>query len=129
MYIDSSDFRLNGGDDKDFFGLAPGKTVRLLNGYDLTCAHTICRQISVVHGLKRQLASTRCVSVAADGSLVCEYDPASLTTKPGKTQGKIGWLGSDAAVVCPACPPTCPPPLRRNFYHSSLGVLAVQPGR
>ena len=37
MYIDSSDFRLNGGDDKDFFGLAPGKTVRLLNGYDLTC--------------------------------------------------------------------------------------------
>ena len=33
------------------------------------------------------------------GSLNCEYDPASLTTKPGKTQGKIGWLGADAVEV------------------------------
>jgi glutaminyl-tRNA synthetase len=35
VYIDSSDFRET--DSKDFFGLAPGKTVRLLHGYDITC--------------------------------------------------------------------------------------------
>jgi hypothetical protein len=65
----------DGAGDKDFYGLAPGKTVRLLHSYDIKC-------------------------VGVEGAvLLCEYDAASKSTKPSKETGKIGWLSADAVPV------------------------------
>eukprot|EP00854_Cymbomonas_tetramitiformis_P004421 gene4421-5430_t len=51
IYIERSDFRE--ADSKDYFGLAPGKTVRLLFGYNMTCEH-------VSKGASGKVLSLRC---------------------------------------------------------------------
>lgn len=76
VYIDSSDFRET--DSKDYYGLAKGKTVRLLHCYDITC-----KEVKKSNGVVTEL--------------VCEFDINSLKEKPPK--GKIGWV-SEAAVPC-----------------------------
>ena len=76
VYIDSSDFRET--ESKDYFGLAPGKTVRLLHAYDITC-----KEVKKSNGVVTEL--------------VCEFDVNSLKEKPPK--GKIGWV-SETAVPC-----------------------------
>ena len=73
VFIEHEDFRAV--DDPTFYGLAPGKTVRLLFGYNITCI-----------GLKKDAAG-------AIVSLEATYDLDSLGSKPPK--GTLHWAGSD----------------------------------
>lgn len=73
VYIERADFREI--DDKSFYGFAPGKTVRLLFGYNITC-----------------------VKVEKDSAggvefIEATFDHASLGTKPPK--GTLHWAGLD----------------------------------
>ena len=73
VYIERSDFREV--DDKNYYGLAPNKAVRLLFGYNITCTE---------------------VKKDADGkvvSLVATYDPESMGTKPPK--GTLHWASTE----------------------------------
>ncbi len=73
VFIEHEDFRAV--DDPTFYGLAPGKTVRLLFGYNITCI-----------GLQKDAAG-------AIVSLEATYDLDSLGSKPPK--GTLHWAGSD----------------------------------
>ena len=73
VFIEREDFREV--DDVSFYGLAPGKTVRLLFGYNITCV-----------GLQKDAAG-------AIVSLEATYDCNSLGSKPPK--GTLHWAGSD----------------------------------
>jgi glutaminyl-tRNA synthetase len=73
VYVERSDFREV--DDKNYYGLAPNKAVRLLFGYNITCTE---------------------VKKDADGkvvSLVATYDPESMGTKPPK--GTLHWASTE----------------------------------
>ena len=77
VYIESTDFKRE--DVKGYYGLAPGKTVRLLFSFNITCE--------------------RVVDNPADPTgkpleLHCTYDPESAGQKPPK--GTLHWVGSDA---------------------------------
>jgi glutaminyl-tRNA synthetase len=73
VYIERDDFRES--DDKSFYGMAPGKTVRLLFGYNITCVR---------------------VNKDDAGEIIfieATYDETSLGTKPPK--GTLHWAGLD----------------------------------
>jgi glutaminyl-tRNA synthetase len=74
VYVERSDFREE--DDKNFYGLAPNKAVRLLFGYNITCV-----------GFEKDPATGKVTSIAAT------YDPESLGTKPPK--GTLHWASTD----------------------------------
>ena len=78
LYIDRSDFRL--ADEKDYYGLAPGKTVMLRYAYPITCRE-------VLRGPDGEPAELR-----------CEYD-AARSVKP---KGVIHWVACPRAGVAPA---------------------------
>jgi glutaminyl-tRNA synthetase len=73
VYIERGDFREV--DDKSFFGMAPGKTVRLLFGYNLTCT-----------GVKKDAAGNVV-------SLEATFDAESMGTKPPK--GTLHWASTE----------------------------------
>jgi glutaminyl-tRNA synthetase len=73
VFLERSDFREV--DDKNFFGLAPNKTVRLLFGYNLTCT-----------GAEKD-------ETGAIVALTATYDPESLGTKPPK--GTLHWASTE----------------------------------
>jgi len=75
LYIDRSDFKEE--DVKGFFGLAPGKTVRLLQAFNITCERVVCDK---------------------DGKateLFCSYDQDKTAKVP---KGKIQWVDAATAV-------------------------------
>ena len=73
VFIERADFREV--DDKNFFGLAPNKAVRLLFGYNVTCT-----------GVEKDEAG-------AIVALTATYDPESLGTKPPK--GTLHWASTE----------------------------------
>ena len=73
VFVERNDFREV--DDKSFFGLAPGKTVRLLFGYNVTCT-----------GLKKDNEGNVV-------SLEATYDAESMGTKPPK--GTLHWASTE----------------------------------
>ena len=73
VFIERADFREV--DDKNFFGLAPNKAVRLLFGYNVTCT-----------GVEKDDAG-------AIVALTAMYDPESLGTKPPK--GTLHWASTE----------------------------------
>lgn len=75
VFIERSDFREV--DDKNYYGLAPDKSVRLLFGYNITCV-----------GMNKNAAGEIT-------SLVAEYDPESMGTKPPK--GTLHWASTEFA--------------------------------
>lgn len=75
LYIDQSDFKKE--DVKGFFGLAPGKTVRLLQAYNITCERVECDNEGNVT------------------EIFCSYNPDGKA-KPSK--GKIQWVDVATAV-------------------------------
>jgi glutaminyl-tRNA synthetase len=75
VFIERADFREV--DDKNFFGLAPNKAVRLLFGYNVTCT-----------GVEKDAAG-------AVVALTATYDPESLGTKPPK--GTLHWASTEFA--------------------------------
>jgi glutaminyl-tRNA synthetase len=77
VYIERSDFREE--DVPGYYGLAPGKSARLLNAYNITCDE-----------------------VVRDGSgniveLKCTYDADKKATMP---KGKLHWVEEATAVQC-----------------------------
>ena len=78
LYIERTDFRM--ADEKDYFGLAPGKTVLLRYAYPITC-------VEAVAGPDGGVAELR-----------CEYD-AARSVKP---KGVIHWVACPAPGVAPA---------------------------
>jgi hypothetical protein len=115
IYIDQSDFHAT-DDDADYRGLAPGKTVRLLNSYDITCQSvdndgslvSSCfsspqRTCTMAHPTSMDTVRWSCArdfcAAAAGGQQLCTYDAASKTTKPSAKLGKIAWLADDAVEV------------------------------
>eukprot|EP00245_Coleochaete_scutata_P005904 TRINITY_DN19893_c0_g1_i1.p1 TRINITY_DN19893_c0_g1~~TRINITY_DN19893_c0_g1_i1.p1 ORF type:complete len:798 (-),score=199.54 TRINITY_DN19893_c0_g1_i1:276-2669(-) len=78
LYIESSDFRLK--DSKDYYGLAPGKTVLLRYAYPIKCTDVL---------------------MEADGETVkelhVEYDPHKST----KPKGVIHWVAEPRPGVSP----------------------------
>ena len=77
VYIESSDFKRE--DVKGYFGMAPGKTVRLLYSFDVTCD-------SIVDDPKDPGGKPL--------EIRCSYNPDSFGQKPPK--GTLHWVGSDA---------------------------------
>ena len=75
VFIERADFREV--DDKNFFGLAPNKAVRLLFGYNVTCT-----------GVEKDAAG-------AVVALTATYDPESVGTKPPK--GTLHWASTEFA--------------------------------
>jgi glutaminyl-tRNA synthetase len=78
LYIEASDFREE--DVKGYFGLAPGKEVRLLHAYNIKCEEV--------------------VKDAATGKVVelkCSYDPDKKAKLP---KGKLHWVEKESAVAC-----------------------------
>ena len=73
VFLERADFREV--DDKNFFGLAPNKAVRLLFGYNVTCT-----------GVEKDEAG-------AIVALTATYDPESLGTKPPK--GTLHWASTE----------------------------------
>ena len=73
VLIERSDFREF--DDINFYGLAPGKSVRLLFGYNITCT-----------GFHKDASGNACLLKAI-------YVPDSLNTKPPK--GTLHWASAD----------------------------------
>ncbi|CAN6340850.1 unnamed protein product [Urochloa humidicola] len=78
LYIEQSDFRLN--DSKDFYGLAPGKSVMLRHAFPIKCTE-------VIHGDNPDSI----VEIRA------EYDP-SKSTKP---KGVLHWVAEPSPGVEP----------------------------
>uniref|UniRef100_A0A7S0NAU1 glutamine--tRNA ligase n=1 Tax=Pyramimonas obovata TaxID=1411642 RepID=A0A7S0NAU1_9CHLO len=77
VYIEKSDFREE--DSKDYYGLAPGKTVMLRWAYPVKCLEVVKDAAGEVVELK------------------CEYD----TQKSVKPKGVIHWVGEPAPGVAP----------------------------
>jgi glutaminyl-tRNA synthetase len=73
VFIERGDFRAV--DDKNFFGLAPGKSARLLFGYNVRCT-------GINKGTSGEVVSLSAV-----------YDSESLGTKPPK--GTLHWASTD----------------------------------
>ncbi|ETN98883.1 glutaminyl-tRNA synthetase, partial [Reticulomyxa filosa] len=78
IYIDSSDFREHA--DQKFYGLAPGRTVRLKYAYNITCK-------KVIKDNKGNVVE-----------LECEYDPASRHDLKGVKQGHLSWVSNGVSV-------------------------------
>jgi len=78
IYIDKSDFRLE--DEKDFFGLAPGKTVMLRYAYPITAKD-----------IKRSAQDPSQIDY-----IVASYDPE----KSQKPKGVLHWVASTKFSTC-----------------------------
>lgn len=78
VYIESSDFRMK--DSKDYYGLAPGKTVMLRYAYPIKC-------VDVVYAEDQNTIA----------ELHVEYDPAKST----KPKGVIHWVSEPSWGVSP----------------------------
>ncbi|WP_394844996.1 glutamine--tRNA ligase/YqeY domain fusion protein [Pendulispora brunnea] len=81
LYIDRDDFMEN--PPKDFYRLAPGRSVRLRHGYIVTCTQVLKDAAGEVT------------------ELVCTYDPATrggMAPKGKKIDGTIQWVSAAHAV-------------------------------
>nr|CAB3460431.1 unnamed protein product [Digitaria exilis] len=78
LYIEQSDFRLK--DSKDFYGLAPGKSVMLRHAFPIKCTEVICgdNPDSIVE-------------------IRAEYDPSKAT----KPKGVLHWVAEPSPGVEP----------------------------
>jgi len=79
VFLERSDFREEGADDRDFYGLAPGKTVMLRYAFHITCT-----------GVKKDAAGK-----------VIEILAAKVDEVPKKVKGVLHWVSSPSPAVAP----------------------------
>nr|KAJ0193751.1 hypothetical protein LSAT_V11C800405130 [Lactuca sativa] len=129
VYIEQSDFRMK--DSKDYYGLAPGKTVLLRYAFPIKCTEVILSQdkktVVEVHGVLHWVAEP---SPGVDPLKVEVrlFDKLFLSENPGELDKWLDDLNPDSKVVIPcayAVPSLKHAEVEDKFQFERLGYFVA----